>query len=82
MKVCIASDYQGLIESIVMADDMKLAHIYWQGAGVHAHSTREIDMEHMVHHPTGVLPILKTKEVIGRGIANNPTYRKVCKGVS
>ena len=65
--VLIAYNYEGKIISIVNAVNEQVAQAYWQGAGIIPHSTRNLDDPEyfmpLSEHPTGVYPILKTKEV-------------------
>lgn len=62
MKIYIAYNYDGYIISILMAKSQELAHVYWQGAGIVAHSSREYDPSDHEDHITGVVPLLKTDE--------------------
>ena len=59
--------------SIVNAKSKELAYAYWQGKGIlpHSHRCLEEDFEPLEDHPTGVFPILETKEVSLSPIAGN-----------
>jgi hypothetical protein len=63
MPIFIAKTYDGSIESVVLARSYELAQAYWQGKGIHAHSVDERDESNLNDHPTGVLPIIKTKRI-------------------
>lgn len=63
MPLFIAKTYNGSIESVVLAKNYALAQAYWQGSGVVAHTVREISQADLENHPTGVLPIVKTRKV-------------------
>jgi len=63
MPVYVAMTYKGFVESVVLADSYELAQAYWQGVGVSAHSVVTRTETDLVGHPTGVLPIVKTRRV-------------------
>lgn len=60
MKLYIAYDEKGLIESIVLARSRELADVYWQGAGVVAINVKRMNPSAYEDHLTGVVPVLKT----------------------
>lgn len=62
MPVYVAKDYQGKVESVVLAKSRELAVAYWHGQGIYPHHTEELTAENLNGHPTGVLPILRTKD--------------------
>lgn len=62
MPIYVAKDYSGKIESVVLARSRELAVAYWHGQDVYPHSTEELTDENLNGHPTGVLPVLKTKD--------------------
>lgn len=65
--VIIAYNYEGKVISIVNAKSEEIANAYWHGAGLIVYSHRNIDnpdeFTPLSEHPTGVYPILKTKEI-------------------
>ena len=63
MPVYIATDYSGKTIDVVLSRNRELAHAYWHGKGIIPHSSREITENDLVGHPTGVLPIVTTREV-------------------
>lgn len=65
--IIIAYNHNGKIISIVNAKSKELALAYWQGTkGGIPHSTKilEEDFIPLSEHPTGVMPILDTIEII------------------
>lgn len=62
MPIFIAKTYNGLVESVVLARNYELAQAYWQGLGVMANSVTEHDESELENHPTGVLPLVRTKK--------------------
>jgi len=72
MPIFIAKNYDGRVESIVLAKNEDLANAYWQGMNIFAHSTDVKSEEDLEDHPTGVLPILKTKIVNASKFGQNP----------
>ena len=66
MPIFIAKDYDGFIESVVLARSYELANAYWQGLGIYPHSTDTRIEQDLKEHPTGVLPIVKTKKKVIR----------------
>ena len=63
MPIFIAKTYNGSIESVVLAKSYALAQAFWQGQGVVAHSITERSEADLESHPTGVLPIVKTRKI-------------------
>lgn len=75
MPIFTAKTYDGSIESVVLAKSYALAQAYWQGKGVMASSVDEKNETDLENHPTGVLPIVKTKEIYAsRFGGNSKTY--------
>ena len=62
MPVYVSKDYEGKVESVVLAKSRELAVAYWQGQRIYSHSVEELTADDLKNHPTGVLPILKTKD--------------------
>ena len=62
MPVFIAKNYDGDVESAVLAKTRELAYAYWQGKGIYAHSVDERSEDSLLDHPTGVLPLVHTEE--------------------
>lgn len=62
----IAYNHDGYITSIVSAKSEALALAYWQGANVEVFSHKCLenpdDFTPLSEHPTGVIPILKTRQ--------------------
>jgi hypothetical protein len=63
MPVYIAKNYEGTPLDVVFAVNEQLATAYWHGKGVIPHSTQTVSDVNLQDHPTGVLPIVSTKEV-------------------
>jgi hypothetical protein len=63
MPIFIAKEYNGTVMDVVLAKSYELASAYWHGKGVIAHSTTKLDESELENHPTGVLPIVSTKEL-------------------
>lgn len=63
-KIYIAYDNNNYPSSIILADNVREARIYWQGAGITAYSEEEIDPANI---PEGcdIKPILKTEPKSG-----------------
>lgn len=63
--IFIGYNYNGYIISIVSARSYELANAFWQGAGITPHHIKDLDRDFISldEHPTGVMPILKTREV-------------------
>jgi hypothetical protein len=59
----IAYNGMGEITSIVSAKSKELAQVYFQGAGIDAHTVKSVeeDFPSLSEHPTGVMPLLKTE---------------------
>ncbi len=72
MPTYIAKTYNGTTINIVMSRTREDANIYWQGKGVHAHHVDERSEEQLADHPTGVMPILDTREVSLNSFGKNP----------
>lgn len=66
MPIFVAKTYFGKVESVVLADNLKLANAYWQGQDIYPHSIDERSEADLKYHPTGVLPIVTTKKLIMR----------------
>lgn len=80
MPIFIAKTYDGLVESVVLAKSYELAQAYWQGKGIIAHTVDERNESDLDDHPTGVLPIVKTKEIKSSPLDRNQTrYFKISK---
>ena len=63
MPIYTAKTYDGLIESVILARNIELAHAYWQGKGITACSVIEHNESDLEKHPTGILPIVTTRKV-------------------
>ena len=63
MPIFTAKTYDGLVESVVLAKSYALAQAYWQGSGIIPHSIDEKNESDLEGHPTGVLPIVKTRKI-------------------
>jgi hypothetical protein len=62
--IFIAYDHDGFVIGIVNARNIELAAAYWHGADLIPHSIKTVeDVVNLRDHPTGVIPILKTKDV-------------------
>lgn len=61
MPIFIGKNYDGYVESIVLAKSYELVQAFWQGQGQFPHSVYQLEEGQLKDHPTGVLPILKTK---------------------
>jgi len=72
MPIFIAKTYEGKVESVVLAKSYELANAYWQGQGIVAHSITERNESDLEDHPTGVLPIVKTKLINKSPFGNKP----------
>lgn len=64
--IVIAYDLSGTIVGIVLAKSLELAYAYWAGAKLNVYSTKVVgeDFEIMEENISGVVPILKTVEVV------------------
>ena len=62
--IIIAYNYKGFPVSILSAKSKELATVYLQGADINYHTIKilEEDFTPLSEHPTGVFPILKTRE--------------------
>lgn len=63
MPVFIAKTYDGRTLDVVLSATVELANAYWHGKDVIPHTVRSISDQDLVDHPTGVLPIVSTREV-------------------
>ena len=61
MPIYIAKNYDGFVESVVLARSYELAQAFWQGQEIYPHSVDTRTEQDLKEHPTGVLPIVKTK---------------------
>jgi hypothetical protein len=71
MPILIAKTYDGKVENIVFSKSRELAVAYWHGKGIYPHSIHTVCDKNMEDHPTGVLPILSTKEMELSGFGKN-----------
>jgi len=76
MPIFIAKDFDGNIESIVLAKNEKLVNAFWQGQEIYAHSITTFNEAEIDEHITGVLPIIKTKI---RKVRKDEEVRIICK---
>jgi hypothetical protein len=78
--IYIATNYEGYITSIVNAKDESLAKAYWQGKGIIPNTilNLEKDFTSLDEHPTGVYPLISTKET---EIKEGFNYKKIVKVV-
>jgi hypothetical protein len=54
----------GQLLGILIADSVQLVHVYFQGRNIYPDSVREYDpATELIGHPTGILPIVKFKEI-------------------
>lgn len=76
MPIYVAKNYDGFVESVVLARNYELAYAYWQGLGVIPHSVDTLTNKDLEDHPTGVIPIVKTKKKVIRPseISNRTGY--------
>ena len=74
MPIFIAKTYEGFVESIVLAKSQQLANVYWQGQNIYPHSVTEKTEEDLRDHPTGVLPIVRTKKIRLSAFGRNEKY--------
>ena len=79
MIVFIALDYSDNILDVVVARSYELAMVYWQGKGIIPHHTRQIIPADLENHPTGVVPVVTTKEVQGHAVSYKDTFRVIVK---
>lgn len=63
MPVYVAKDYSGSVIGVVLAKNYELANAFWQGKGIIPHHVDSRTEDDLNNHPTGVLPIISTKEV-------------------
>lgn len=77
MPLFIARDYDGNVESIVLAKNRELATAFWQGQKIYAHSVDEKTEELLNDHPSGVMPILYTKKKKVRYLSDDAEIRIV-----
>lgn len=78
MPIFVAKNFDGFVESVVLARSYHLAHAFWQGLGIIPHSTETRTEEDLKDHPTGVLPIVKTekKQIRPSDISIRSGYRE------
>lgn len=62
MAVYVAKDYEGRSVGIVVAKSEELAYAYWQGQAIYPHSVSSYTSKDLKEHPTGVIPLLKTRK--------------------
>lgn len=62
MPIFIAKTHDGKVQSVVLARSRELAVAYWHGQDTQPFSITERTDNDLIIHPTGVLPILNTKE--------------------
>ena len=76
-------NHNGDIISILNAKSEELANAYWQGAGIQIHHSRNLDDQQtfmpLNESPTGVYPILKTREIDPSIIGRNNKVRIIVK---
>ena len=77
MIVFIARDYSDNILDVVVARSHELAIVYWQGKGIIPHHTSQITLEDFDNHPTGVLPVVTTKEIQGYTVSREDVFRAI-----
>lgn len=63
MPIFIAKHYDGTPVDVVLTATEQLAQAYWQGKGIIAHTVTVRSDADLTEHPTGVLPIISTREV-------------------
>jgi len=66
MPIFVAKNCDGFVESVVLARSYELAQAFWQGLGIYPHSVDTRIEQDLKEHPTGVLPIVKTKKKVIR----------------
>lgn len=77
--IFIGYNYDNKPISIVNAKSKELAYAYWQGKDIlpHSHKCLEEDFTSLNDHPTGVFPIMETKELSDYDLGiRNPKDRK------
>ncbi len=62
MPVFIAKRHDGKVQDVVLAKNYDLANAYWHGKGVIGHTITVLTEADLNEHPTGVIPIVSTKE--------------------
>ena len=62
MPIFIARHYDGTPIDVVLTASKELANAYWQGKGIIPHSVDMRSDADLKDHPTGVLPIVSTRE--------------------
>ena len=75
MPIFRATDHKNQVLSVLLARSRPLADAYWQGAGITPHSVQELDL--LQDHPTGVIPIVNTIEVLSQEIGLKTLGSKV-----
>lgn len=63
MPVFVAKRYDGKTLDVVLSATVELANAYWHGKDIIPHTVRSISDQDLAGHPTGVLPIVSTREV-------------------
>ncbi len=67
MPIYVAKNYDGYVVSVVLAKNYELANAFWQGQEIYPHSVDiRIEEKDLKDHPTGVLPIVRTREKVVR----------------
>lgn len=82
MPIYVAYNYDNYPINIVVSKSEELAKAYWHGKGILPNRSREITLEDLKNHPTGVLPIMSTDEKTGYDLSNRrkeATYILVTK---
>lgn len=64
MPIYVAREYNDTVLGVVLARDKLLAFVYWQGQDIHPHHVDELTEDNLSYHPTGVIPIVRTKEAV------------------
>lgn len=77
MPIFIAKDYESNVLDVVLAKSYELANAFWHGRGVYPHFVDSRTENDLVGHPTGVLPIVQTKEVHSGYIGHGKTLRVI-----
>lgn len=75
MNLFKAADYEGNTLSVVLARSRELAEAYWQGSDIYPHSVSKIEL--LPDHPTGVVPVVTTYEVLSQDLGRKALGTKV-----